>query len=461
MASEVKSFCCTNCGAPLEVSKGHGGKVTCPYCKTVCVIEDFTQNAQIKEKNNINSGLPLTVPQDRLHTLILKELTAEPGMPLDVLENVTVQKEEHLCIPAYVFYCNAMGSFTYEVGNERKRVVDKKEETYTEWSHQSSMTSAAHTVIVSGSKEQEELVETLYADLSPSSLVDVESLDFPADTESFSYDLPEVAAFSQYAKPVVEKQLQKQAEQQVAGGQTRNFNMGGINVQKDSAVRILLGVYHLVYTYQDQTYEIYVSADGGKHIASGHPVDAGRKEKYAALQKEIKELDGRGVGMILLGIIALLAAFAFWPLLILGAILLVVGVRRTLKYIKLADAKKEELKEFMDQRSNAINNFAQCGKPLNGVYVNLPLDAEALAFAAAKAYTVIVPLEFKKLTDINDKIKVTNAITKAGVDKKHAKDFYAGKSQTIAEGIDIEQAEKMQEELQKSGIEIQVIPQKE
>ena len=89
------------------------------------------------------------------------------------------------------------------------------------------------------------------------------------------------------------------------------------------------------------------------------------------------------------------------------------------------------------------------------------LDAEALAFAAAKAYNVIVPLEFKKLADINDKIKVTNAITKAGVDKKHAKDFYAGKSQTIAEGIDIEQAEKMQEELRKSGIEMQVIPQKE
>ena len=96
-----------------------------------------------------------------------------------------------------------------------------------------------------------------------------------------------------------------------------------------------------------------------------------------------------------------------------------------------------------------------------GLYANLPLDAEALAFAAAKAYNVIVPLEFKKLADINDKIKVTNAITKAGVDKKHAKDFYAGKSQTIAEGIDIEQAEKMQEELRKSGIEMQVIPQKE
>ena len=260
---------------------------------------------------------------------------------------------------------------------------------------------------------------------------------------------------------MLEKQLQKQAEQQVAGGQTRNFNMGGINVQKDSAVRILLGVYHLVYTYQDQTYEIYVSADGSKHIASGHPMDAGRKQKYAALQKEIKELDDRGGGMIVFGIIALLAAFAFWPLLILGVILLVIGIPRALKYIKLADAKKEELKEFMNQRSNAINNFAQCGKPLNGVYANLPLDAEALAFAAAKAYNVIVPLEFKKLADINDKIKVTNAITKAGVDKKHAKDFYAGKSQTIAEGIDIEQAEKMQEELRKSGIEMQVIPQKE
>lgn len=461
MASEVKSFRCTNCGAPLEVPKGHGGKVTCPYCKTVCVIEEFTQNAQIKEKNNINSGLPLTVPQEQLHTLILKELTMDPAMPLDVLENVTVQKEEHLCIPAYVFYCNAMGSFTYEAGNERERVVDKKKETYTEWSQMSSMTSATHTVVVSGSKEQEELVEALYSELSPSCLVDVESLDFPADTESFSYDLPEVAAFSQYAKPVVEKQLQKQAEQQVAGQQTRNFNMGGVNVQKDSAVRILLGVYHLVYTYQDQTYEIYVSADGSRHIASGHPVDASRKLAYETLQKELKDLEGGGCAMMTVGAIALLAGFAFPLAFILAAILLVIGTRNMVKSNKAADAKKAEIQEFTAQRTTAINNFAQCGRPLNGIYANLPLDAETLAFAAAKAYTVAASVNFKQITDANKKVRVANAFTKVGVDKKRAKDFYAGKTQTIAENLDLGQAEKMQEELHKSGIEVQVIPQKE
>ena len=47
-------------------------------------------------------------------------LTAFPDMPLDVLDSVEVIKEEHICVPAYLFYCNAMCQFTYDAGNERQ-----------------------------------------------------------------------------------------------------------------------------------------------------------------------------------------------------------------------------------------------------------------------------------------------------------------------------------------------------
>lgn len=41
-------------------------------------------------------------------------------MPLDLLERVEIVKEEHLCVPAYLFYCNAMGNYTYDAGNIRE-----------------------------------------------------------------------------------------------------------------------------------------------------------------------------------------------------------------------------------------------------------------------------------------------------------------------------------------------------
>ena len=33
-------------------------------------------------------------------------------MPLDLLERVEIVKEEHVCVPAYLFYCDAMGNYT-------------------------------------------------------------------------------------------------------------------------------------------------------------------------------------------------------------------------------------------------------------------------------------------------------------------------------------------------------------
>lgn len=454
MASEVKSFCCTNCGAPLEVPKGSGGKVICPYCKTVCVIEDFTQNAQIKEKNNINSGLPLTMTPEKLHGFIVKSLTAQPAMPLDALEDTTVLKEEHLCIPAYLFYCNAMGSFTYEKGIERERVVDKKKEKYTEWTPMSSMTSATQTVVASGSKEHEELVQELYSELSPASLVDVEALDFPADTESFSYDVPEVAAFSQYAKPGVEEKLKKQAAQQVAGGQTRNFNMSGINVQKDSAVRILLGVYHVVYSYHDQIYEIYFTADGSKSISSGVPTDPARKQTYDTLQKELKELEGSGCGVFMIGVVCLIAGFFFPPLLFLAAILLVIGIRNFMKNNKATDAKKAEIKAFTDQTDAAISAFTQAGQPLKGIYADLQLSPSQLAAEAKKLYTVVLTSSI----DRND-IKTIQALDKAGVTGEYVKGIHEGTSLTLAENLEEEQANALQEKLKKAKLETKVLPQ--
>ena len=110
--STVKSFHCNNCGAPLVIPKGSKGKVVCPSCRTECVIEGLVKNAEIQAKENINSGMPLVADVGALHERIVKTLTNSPCMPLDLLERVEIVKEEHLCVPAYLFYCDAMGNYT-------------------------------------------------------------------------------------------------------------------------------------------------------------------------------------------------------------------------------------------------------------------------------------------------------------------------------------------------------------
>lgn len=56
--------------------------------------------------------MPLAADVGALHERFVKVLTNSPCMPLDLLERVEIVKEEHLCEPAYLFYCDAMGNYT-------------------------------------------------------------------------------------------------------------------------------------------------------------------------------------------------------------------------------------------------------------------------------------------------------------------------------------------------------------
>lgn len=56
--------------------------------------------------------MPLAADVGALHERIVEFLTNSPCMPLDLLERVEIVKEEHLCVPAYLLYCDAMGNYT-------------------------------------------------------------------------------------------------------------------------------------------------------------------------------------------------------------------------------------------------------------------------------------------------------------------------------------------------------------
>jgi hypothetical protein len=285
----VKDFRCNGCGAPLPIPKNSKGHVKCPSCKTECVIEGLVKNAEIAAKENINSGYPLFAAPTALHRRLLTLLSASSSMPLDGFEKGEVVREEHYCVPAYCFYCNGTASFTYEVGNERSQTytvdrgdrVEVRERTRVEWSPGSSSAAVSQTVFVPGNRKLADEIEKLYKYFDPNKLIDIEELDFPTDVETFTYNLPQPAAFTEYVVPGIEALLEEKAQDSIAKQNTRGFSMGGINIQKE-AVRVFLGLYHVVFKYNGKEYSFWATGGLEDYINEGMPVDTQRQKELEA-----------------------------------------------------------------------------------------------------------------------------------------------------------------------------------
>jgi len=374
---QVRDFHCNNCGAPLSIPKNSKGKVICPSCKTECIIEGLAKNAEIQDKENINSGIPLVASGTTLNQCVVDVLTASEYMPLDVLEKANVLKEEHICIPAYLYYCNAMASFTYEAGNRRehKTAIDLgdrtrvEKEEYTEWTQMSSTASTTETIIASGNREFGALVQKLYMHLDPNSLIDVEELDYPFDVQTCSYNLPQSAAFNEYVKPYMDSVLEDKAMESLQGKTYRNISMGGSNIQKDEIIRIFLGVYHIVYEYNGKQYSIYVTGDGQSYIFDDVPIDTQREqilnEKNAAMSGIKNKHKWFFYGIIIFTI----AAIFTMGITLIGTIICCIFY---FKFKKEYNTKKtvcqQEIDAFKAQSDQAKRNFIQKNQPLNGIY---------------------------------------------------------------------------------------------
>jgi hypothetical protein len=293
----VKDFRCNGCGAPLPIPKNSKGHVKCPSCKTECVIEGLVKNAEIAAKEDINSGYPLFTPPAVLHKRLVSLLSESPNMPWDVFEKGEVVREEHYCVPAYCFYCNGTASFTYEVGNKRAQTytvdrgdrVEIIEKTRIEWSPGSSSAAVSQTVFVPGNKKLATEIEKLYKHLDPNKLVDIEELDFPLDVETYTYNLPQPAAFAEYVVPGIEQLLKEKAKESIANLNARGFSMSGTNIQKET-VRVFLGLYRVVFKYGDKEYSFWATGDGGKVINGGMPSDSSECQKALAVADQ--SLDG-------------------------------------------------------------------------------------------------------------------------------------------------------------------------
>lgn len=390
----MQTFKCKNCGSPLEIPRNSKGKVVCPACHTEAIFEGLVKNAEIQAKENINSGIPLTAEVPTLHQCVLDAMTSSAVVPLDILEASEIVREEHLCVPAFLFACNATANFNYEAGNVREHKtqvntgnsIRTEREKYIEWTQMSSAVSMTGSYIVSGNREMKNLITKLFSTYTVNDLIDVEELDFPYDVVAYNFNLPQSTAFNDAVRPVVEKALSNKAEQSLSGKTYRQLTMGGSNIQKDEILRVFLGVYHVVYIYNGKEYSLYLSSDGKKFIYDKAPEDPARRSKWDELVQKRKELQekrdaavgksGRLIPIIVLLVVGLLGiATVFLPIIcwILAALLIarkvMKGKAKTAAQAEL-DACQKEVDAFAAEVKQMKEAFIQREQPIRGIYAD-------------------------------------------------------------------------------------------
>jgi len=391
----VRDFRCNGCGSPLKIPKNSRGKVTCPSCKTDCVLEGLVKNAEMAAKENIASGIPLTALPATLHRKLVSLIAETSGMPLDVFEKGEVVREEHHCVPAFHFYCNGTASYTYEAGNVRqhKTAIDLGDKTrietenYMEWTQMSGTANAQANMFTSGNKAFGLQVRDLYMFLDGNKLYDFAELEFPPDVITHDYNYPQTASFNEYAKSHVEELLAVNAKNALKSKDVRDFTLGGSRIDKDEVVRVFLGLYRVVLKYGDKEYSMWVTGDGEEAITDGMPEDAKQKaaidEKKQAMEQAVESIPVPTTGKFTAG---------FWGSIVLGIVLAAVGIGvagvilgiigaivfKVLKS-KMMNPYNEkctevrakfqkEIDELEAATKNAVEQFKSQKKPLRGIY---------------------------------------------------------------------------------------------
>lgn len=378
---QMRDFKCSCCGSPLKIPKNSKGIVVCPYCKNESVIEGLVKNAEIADKENINSGISLDAETTVLHNIVVEALASSVNMPLDIFDKAVILKEERYCVPAYMYYCNGTTSYSYEAGNirEHKTAVDLgdrtrvEKEQYVEWTQMTGMASASATLIAPGNRELASIVQKLYASYSPNDLIDVEELEFPYDVETYSYNLPQSAAFNEYVRPVMEDLLLEKAEESLRGRRYRNLSAGGgSSIQKDEIIRLFLGVYRIVYDYNGTEYDIYVSGDGRYFVYDESPVDAARCSAREALLNKKNSIDSKGTinKLIIAGIVlcGILAIFTYGITLLGAGGLGYLLYKNKKSFNQSMSGVDQEIAAFDDERAQALRQFRESQRNLQGIY---------------------------------------------------------------------------------------------
>jgi hypothetical protein len=217
-------------------------------------------------------------------------------------------------------------------------------------------------------------------------LVDVEFLDFPNDAIVHEYNIPPIVSFNEYARPHMDALLRSSAEASLKGKAYRDLTMGGGNIQKDNEVRVLLGIYQVVYTCEGKEYSFYATGDGLKVIHDEMPKDTERENIFAEKTKAMEaartdaSITGAGCLSVFFGLAVIVLIFiAAWfetPLYALISLLPIVatilfgiiGSKKKKAKKAVVAALEKDLRKFNSLWTTTIMRFKQEKKGLSGIY---------------------------------------------------------------------------------------------
>ena len=362
------------------------------------MLEGLVKNAEIAAKENISSGINLDASSDALHRKLVSLSSEAPGMPLDFLEKTRVVREEHYCVPAFLFDCHGTMSFSYEVGHKEEQIyntitnghngpeVKTKKNTYIVYTPSNGTVNDSLTLFASGNIRLAPQIKRLYTRLDPNRLADVEDLEFPADVETCSFDIPKPRAFKECVEPIMEESLRKKVQSSVASRTyVRGLSLDGSRIEKGEPQRVFLGLYRVVCNYNGREYSMWAAGDGKDAYIEGAPVDSVRLRAYNAFTDNLAKASAPPVKAVgcLLFFLAAVGAFIAWAalanshgssdfligilcaLLAAGFIALYIFLRQKRK-VRMANAQSD-LDAFNAERRKAAEPF-RARKTLRGIY---------------------------------------------------------------------------------------------
>lgn len=321
------------------------------------------------KKENIKSGINFEPCADTLHKSIVDFLTSDVCAPLDILDSAYISLKENLCIPAYYYHYNGTSDYLCDVGNENIKHLsggngEIKKVSEISWSTISGNIRAEAQRIVSGNSDYDSIINEFYKPYQEddniaykeNKLVDIESFSIPSNIKSVPFSRPASDLLDAYVRPDMNDAFKKSVLRQIGNRASRNISFGSSNIEKDGAIdRLLISIYHITFTYGENTFSLYASGDGKKIKLEGiPPIDDNRKKELETLNQEYESIDG-SVSFFTLGVIALIVIMLilFCAVNFVGLVIIPLIILCIYKSIP-ARKKRTELKEKIDQFNKQI-----------------------------------------------------------------------------------------------------------
>ena len=363
----ITGLVCSSCGAALN-PQGNAASIRCPYCDTVNLVRESSQERTEYERKNIAGATSFKVDDPHLHKKIVDVLSMPEMPPLDVYTSCNVRSVTKLMIPAFWFTdVSGMGTAQYEKGMDREysEIVGSGEDmrsvqkVRTEWFPMSMSVNDTCNFVTAGNNKYDSIVASLFADFSQPEVVNIESSGIGEASFSDEFNVNDGDAFNRLVKPAMENHLKDKAVQILGYSDVRNLVMSGAGVMKGDVKKIMLAVYEVVVEYGGKSYRFYFSGDGNRTAIDTLPEDQMRIERLGSIKGQIEAVKAKSVqslktlGWVLciFGFITIMAGIGLF--LLAGGIVAIVVAGNRQKENEAAINSLEAQMQYMYQENNA------------------------------------------------------------------------------------------------------------